>query len=107
MSRKGGATVQLTKPALCMMVPTAVYLQERYVRAVTPHMRPGGRVVMLAFSDANPEPWTGPRRISREHATRIWGAAGWRIDSIEDTKFQTLNTTHAGLAIVMQATRVA
>ena len=77
------------------------------MRAVTLHVKLGGHVVMLAFPDANPDPWTGPRRISREHATRIWGAAGWRVDSMEDTKIKSLNTTNAGLAILMQATRVA
>merc|ERR1719336_3036360 len=47
--------------------------QERYVTALAQHARPGGRLVLHALSDRNPDPWVGPpRRISEEHARRFF-----------------------------------
>ena len=57
--------------------------QRRYLHAVTPFIKKGGKAVMLVFSDLNPDPWRGPRRISCEHAITFWSEAGWNIDNID------------------------
>ena len=85
--------------------------QARYLAAVTPRVKLGGRAVMLVFSDANEDPWVGPRRISEAHARRVWTAAGWRVDSLSaDARYKDSMGRHGGLgghALLMTATRVA
>ena len=68
----------------------------------------GGTAIMLVFSGANPDPWRGPRRISQDHARRMWTAAGWRVDSITPAEFaDSLSAMVSRLAILMLATRIA
>jgi 2-polyprenyl-3-methyl-5-hydroxy-6-metoxy-1,4-benzoquinol methylase len=55
----------------------------RFVRSISATVTPGGRYFLLCFSDTQPGDW-GPRRVSQEELVRSF-AAGWRIDSIEDT----------------------
>ena len=45
-------------------------------------VEPGGRYVMLCFSDRQPGDW-GPRRVSQDELRRSF-ADGWRVDSIEE-----------------------
>ena len=80
--------------------------QKRYLAAVTPFIKLGGKAVMLVFSDKNPDPWFGPRRISQEHATKVWTAAGWRVDRITEATMHS-NIPQLNAGILMQATRVA
>jgi len=42
---------------------------------------PGGRYLMLCFSDRQPGDW-GPRRVTQDEITTAF-ADGWRVDSIE------------------------
>jgi SAM-dependent methyltransferase len=85
--------------------------QRRYLAAVTPRVKPGGKAVMLVFSDANPDPWMGPRRISAAHARQMWTDAGWRVDSLsEDVYYRDSmgrNDGKGGYALLMVATRAA
>ena len=84
--------------------------QRRYLAAVTPLIRRGGRAVLLVFSDENPEEgWRGPRRTPPAHARALWGEAGWRIDTLE-TDARYLDTMQrcegkGGHALLMTATR--
>ena len=85
--------------------------QRRYLRAVSSRIKPGGRAVMLVFSDRNGDPWMGPRRISEAHARALWTEAGWRINSL-DMEVRYLdalgrNNGLGGHAMLMTATRVA
>ena len=62
--------------------------QRRYVAAVSPFLKPGGIVVMLAMSDENKaEPYLGPRRISPDHARALWSEAGLVVESIDKVDF--------------------
>ena len=86
--------------------------QRRYLRAVTSRIKPGGKAVMLVFSDRNGDPWMGPRRISEAHARALWTEAGWRIDSldIDNPRYMDAMGRNNGLgghAMLMTATRVA
>ena len=85
--------------------------QRRYLAAVTPRVKLGGRAVMLVFSDRNSDPWMGPRRISEAHAREMWTAAGWRVDSVDmEARYKDNMGRHGGEgghALLMTATRVA
>jgi ubiquinone/menaquinone biosynthesis C-methylase UbiE len=62
----------------------------RYVAGLARVVRPGGRVIVLCFSDK--EPGTeGPRRVTQQeirHAFRD----GWEVESIRDTAFTTVES---------------
>jgi SAM-dependent methyltransferase len=85
--------------------------QRRYLAAVTPRIKLNGRAVMLVFSDANEDPWMGPRRIAEAHARAMWTAAGWRVDSLDMAqRYKDAMGRNGGLgghAMLMTATRVA
>lgn len=73
-------------------------------------MRPGGKVVLLVFSDENPaETWRGPRRIPASHAREFFEEAGWCIDSLEtDARYLDVMERCEGLggyALLMVATK--
>jgi SAM-dependent methyltransferase len=53
----------------------------RFVESLRAVIPPGGRYLMLCFSDKVPGTW-GPRRVS-EHEIRTSFAEGWRVLSIE------------------------
>lgn len=55
----------------------------RYVAAVHRACRPGGRVHVLAFSDAEPGDW-GPRRVT-EPEIRDAFAGDWTLETLERT----------------------
>jgi cyclopropane fatty-acyl-phospholipid synthase-like methyltransferase len=60
--------------------------RRRYVAGLATVLRPGGRLFLLCFSDA--EPGTiGPRRVTKQELERSF-ADGWQIDSIEPARFQ-------------------
>ena len=85
--------------------------QRRYLAAVTPRIKPGGRAVMFVFSDKNGDPWMGPRRISEAHARQLWTQAGWRVDTMDtNARFLDAMQRNGGLgghALLMTATRTA
>lgn len=66
--------------------------QRRYVRALTSLVRPGGHLVMLAFSDHNrsheAEQWQGPRRVSQEDLHGYFCASsGWNITEVRECRY--------------------
>ena len=61
--------------------------RQRYVAALATVLKAGGRLLLLCFSDEEPGE-QGPRRISRADLIAAFGA-GWRIESIEPTRFAT------------------
>ena len=82
--------------------------QRRYLANVTPLVERGGRCVMLCFSDANPNPWRGPRRVSATHARAMWEEAGWTVDSINESVRVHMAAAVGGnrsRALLMLATR--
>jgi SAM-dependent methyltransferase len=72
----------------------------RYVRSLHGILRPGGRLVMLCWSDRNT--WGfGPRRISRDELSAAF-AEGWELRSIETEELESRlpqTPIHAWLAI--------
>ena len=60
--------------------------RRRYVEGLASVLKPGGRLYLLCFSDA--EPGTqGPRRISRREIEDTF-SSGWEIESIEPSRFE-------------------
>ncbi|HZZ70647.1 MAG TPA: class I SAM-dependent methyltransferase [Pirellulales bacterium] len=58
----------------------------RYVAALTSVVRPGGKLFLCCFSDAEPGE-TGPRRITKAELAAAF-APGWTVCSIEPARFQ-------------------
>lgn len=84
--------------------------QRAYVKAITPLVKLGGKLVLLVFSDQNDAAtWRGPRRIPPAHAQALWEEAGWAVDSLQSDVFyiDTLgrNDGKGGHALLMTATR--
>ena len=60
--------------------------RQRYVAGLAHVLKPGARLFLLCFSDA--EPGTiGPRRVSKDELHASF-AAGWVIESIEPSRFE-------------------
>ena len=60
--------------------------RRRYVEGLATVVKPGGRLLLLCFSDE--EPGTiGPRRVSRRELEAAF-ANGWTIESIEPARFE-------------------
>ncbi len=60
--------------------------RERYVAGLASALKPGGRLFLLCFSDA--EPGTqGPRRVSREEIATAF-SDGWLVQSIKPSRFE-------------------
>ena len=81
--------------------------QARYLAAVTPYVKVGGIAIMLVFSDENPDPWRGPRRINAEQARKQWSEAGWRIESMApDAVYKDIIREKDAHALLMVATKL-
>eukprot|EP00928_Gymnodinium_smaydae_P061661 TRINITY_DN45696_c0_g1_i1.p1 TRINITY_DN45696_c0_g1~~TRINITY_DN45696_c0_g1_i1.p1 ORF type:complete len:222 (+),score=42.59 TRINITY_DN45696_c0_g1_i1:43-708(+) len=84
--------------------------QRRYVTALTACVRSGGRLLLLACSDKNPDPWVGPpRRISEEHARSFFcEEAGWRVQKVHHCHYYSRETFLDGSypAILVIADRI-
>ncbi len=59
----------------------------RYVRGLAKVVRPGGRVMLMCFSDKTPGE-QGPRRVT-EAELRSAFAKGWKIEVLERARFET------------------
>lgn len=60
--------------------------RRRYVKGLATVLKPGGRLFLLCFSDA--EPGTqGPRRVSRKEIEDAF-ANGWVVESIEPSRYE-------------------
>lgn len=60
--------------------------RRRYVEGLASVLKPGGRLFLLCFSDAEPGE-QGPRRITRREIEDAF-ANGWKIESIEPSRFE-------------------
>ncbi len=60
--------------------------RERYVAGLASVLKPGGRLFLLCFSDAEP-PGEGPRRVSRKELEQTF-SHGWAIESMELSRFE-------------------
>jgi cyclopropane fatty-acyl-phospholipid synthase-like methyltransferase len=60
--------------------------RRRYVGGLASVLRPGGRLFLLCFSDAEPGE-QGPRRVSRKEIEDAF-AGGWVVESVEPTRFE-------------------
>lgn len=60
--------------------------RHRYVEGLASVLKPGGRLFLLCFSDAEPGD-QGPRRVSRNEIEDAF-AEGWTIESVEPTRFE-------------------
>lgn len=60
--------------------------RRRYVEGLASVLRPGGRLFLLCFSDAEPGD-QGPRRVSRKELEDTF-AEGWAIESIEPSQYE-------------------
>jgi SAM-dependent methyltransferase len=62
--------------------------RRRYVEGLATVLRPGGRLFLLCFSDA--EPGTqGPRRVRRQELDEAF-ARGWDAESVEASRYEVL-----------------
>ena len=60
--------------------------RRRYVGGLASVLRPGGRLFLLCFSDAEPGE-QGPRRVSRKEIEDAF-AEGWVIEAIEPSRYE-------------------
>jgi SAM-dependent methyltransferase len=75
----------------------------RFVDGLRAVVRPGGRYLMLCFSDRQPGVW-GPRRVTQDEI-RASFADGWRVDSIEPARFDVTIDPGGALAWLAAITR--
>lgn len=77
------------------------YDRGAYAEAVRSTLRPGGRLVLVCWSDRNPF-GIGPERVRRRDI-RATFRAGWRVESIADESLETLlplGQVHAWRALI-------
>jgi len=60
--------------------------RRRYVEGLASVLKPGGRLFLLCFSDAEPGD-QGPRRVSRREIEEAF-AEGWVIESVEPSRYE-------------------
>lgn len=60
--------------------------RRRYVEGLAAVLRPGGRLFLLCFSDAEPGD-RGPRRVSRQEIEDAF-AQGWAVESVEASRYE-------------------
>ncbi len=61
----------------------------RYERSVGGALRPGGHLFLMCFSERQPGEW-GPRRVTQRELRETF-TDGWRVDSIDDALFATID----------------
>jgi cyclopropane fatty-acyl-phospholipid synthase-like methyltransferase len=60
--------------------------RRRYVEGLASVLRPGGRLFLLCFSDAEPGD-QGPRRVSRKEIEDAF-AQGWVVETVEPSRYE-------------------
>ncbi len=60
--------------------------RQRYVEGLASVLKPGGRLFLLCFSDAEPGE-QGPRRVSRKEIEDAF-AEGWVVESVEPSRYE-------------------
>jgi len=74
-----------------------------FVASLRTALGPGGRYLMLCFSDAQPGD-TGPHRVTRDEIVTAF-RPGWRVDSIEPATIETLTDPNGIQAWLATLTR--
>ena len=62
----------------------------------TTQVRTGGRLYVGCFSDANPDPWSNPRRLSEAHLRALFAGPAWRVESIEPAWYERPRAMNEG-----------
>ena len=63
--------------------------QNAFIEGVRPLMRAGGRLFIGCFSDANPDPWSNPRRISENRMRELLSPErGWQVRSLDEAWYE-------------------
>jgi SAM-dependent methyltransferase len=75
----------------------------RFVDGLRAVLRPGGRYLMLCFSDRQPGAW-GPRRVTQAEIRASFDD-GWRVDSIQPARFDITIDPNGALAWLAAITR--
>ncbi len=76
-----------------------------YVRSLSGILLPGGKYLMLCFSDAEPTDWGGPRRVSRNEIEESF-SKGWRIGYIRPARFESSFHADGGRAWLTSVTKL-
>ena len=79
-------------------------MQRRYVAELARVVRTGGRLYVGCFSDANPDPWSNPRRLSEAHLRALFAGPAWRVEAVEPAWYErprALNEGHRSGAWTM------
>ncbi len=77
----------------------------RYIASLAAVTRTGGRYYVLVFSDREPTEWGGPRRVSAGELEAAF-ASGWKLHTLEATKFDTNIHEHGGEALFAEFERL-
>ena len=70
----------------------------------TTQVRTGGRLYVGCFSDANPDPWSNPRRLSEAHLRALFAGPAWHVEAVEPAWYErprALNEGHRSGAWTM------
>ena len=63
--------------------------QHAYVSGLRPLVRTGGKVLVGCFSDANPDPWSNPRRMSEAQLRALFSEErGFRITELREAWYE-------------------
>jgi SAM-dependent methyltransferase len=62
--------------------------RKKYVEGLRTVAKPGAKLFLMCFSDAEPGPY-GPRRVSEQELRQTF-ATGWTIESIKPTRFEVI-----------------
>lgn len=72
--------------------------RELYVSALHRLLAPGGHLIIHIFSDKNPDPYTGPTRVSEAYLRSFVNVeTGWELGELSTVKYQD-NVREAGYA---------
>jgi len=78
--------------------------RERFTRSLNSVIEPGGTYLMLCFSEKEPIDWGGPRRVTMEEIRKTF-QEGWKVNYIEDARFETAHHTDGGRGWLSSLTR--
>src|SRR5881296_4444884 len=63
--------------------------RSRFPRSLASVLPPGGRYLMMCFSEREPGDW-GPRRVTQAEVRAAF-RSGWRVEWIREARFATIN----------------
>jgi cyclopropane fatty-acyl-phospholipid synthase-like methyltransferase len=68
-------------------------------------LKPGGKYFMLCFSNFEPPIWGGPRRVGQKEIEASF-SRGWKINYIQEARFETNFHTDGGRAWLSSVSRL-